>query len=415
MMPSCPLTERQKSLLRSLAPSLRDGTIETTWTIFTGGDEIIGIMGLDHNGELWRNTWNGVKEADLDLFVKCGFFIRSLNGAYSLVEQDIIDSVARNFEEANLSVPTYANSPRIFISYKRADRHYTERLANHLTRIYGHETVWYDRDIYGGQRWWEEIERQIEQRDVFIYLLSREAVESVYCRAEFTEAWVKEKHIIPVQIRDLRLPNEIRGFQLVQTAHASNDVTVDALVEILASITQRPNSVPPVKEEALWTRRTIRPIEQIGLQIAVKVPANIEPSRTQLELCNTGLMLIPGDDVVITASGKISIDDRKTWMLPNGVYPDPITGTPIFFHTSEAYTAHGYPQHEAGSHGVVGSLIGWIGNDINSAFFIGEQHSFVADRRMNGFLHLAINDTKGAYADNFGEFDVTISLKNTSS
>jgi len=77
---------------------------------------------------------------------------------------------------------------RIFISYSRVDKTFTERFEARLRRMFPDVPVWYDDHLYGGQNWWNEILGQIAKCDIFIYLLSNESVTSPYCQAEFTEA-----------------------------------------------------------------------------------------------------------------------------------------------------------------------------------------------------------------------------------
>jgi hypothetical protein len=138
-----------------------------------------------------------------------------------------------------------AQLPRIFISYKRADKRYTERLAKVLNRIYGNDAVWFDDDMFGGQQWWDEITRQIINRDVFIYLLSREAMESVYCRTEFSVARGYQRLIVPVVVRQGRYPDEVRKFQLILQSTSENELVVETLAEILAAINHATGIPPP--------------------------------------------------------------------------------------------------------------------------------------------------------------------------
>jgi hypothetical protein len=99
-----PLTDRQKNLLRSIAPGLQDGTVSPEWTISTGDNRIGMIHGLDRDGSLWREVWRGVKESDFDAFVRCGLFGvagYSPDGRpvrFNLVVPNIIEAVNNDFE-----------------------------------------------------------------------------------------------------------------------------------------------------------------------------------------------------------------------------------------------------------------------------------------------------------------------------
>lgn len=65
----------------------------------------MGIFGLDETGKLWREIWSeNVKDADFDVFVRCGFFIETRPESYSLVEQAIIDAAENDFGDATVKV-----------------------------------------------------------------------------------------------------------------------------------------------------------------------------------------------------------------------------------------------------------------------------------------------------------------------
>ncbi len=98
-MADCYLTARQKDMIRSLVSGLQDGTVKTEWSTAYGGGEIMGIFGLDDQGELWRGVWHGVTWADFDEFVSCGYFRQKSKGAYTLRVQMILDAVENNFGE----------------------------------------------------------------------------------------------------------------------------------------------------------------------------------------------------------------------------------------------------------------------------------------------------------------------------
>src|SRR5882762_1358789 len=87
---------------------------------------------------------------------------------------------------------------RIFISYARKDG---AELAERL-RIDLYESgfdVWLDKGrLHGGAGWTEEIEREIDTRQVTVALLTRGSFESEICRAEQLRALDKGKRVIPV-------------------------------------------------------------------------------------------------------------------------------------------------------------------------------------------------------------------------
>lgn len=110
-MPKHQLTDRQKNMLRSIVPGIKSGQVESEWIIITGDDRILGIFGLDADGQLWRDTWDGVDYSDLEVFEDCGFFKhirieRGIKTNYILKEAAIIEAVENDFEmPAVSSVP----------------------------------------------------------------------------------------------------------------------------------------------------------------------------------------------------------------------------------------------------------------------------------------------------------------------
>lgn len=101
-MAKYPLTERQKDLIRSLAPGLRDGTVETEWTVARSiGTPAKGIpiTILRLSNDLLLSGWKDVKTADFDAFVQCGFFNQKSQTSYTLNEALILDAVDHNFAD----------------------------------------------------------------------------------------------------------------------------------------------------------------------------------------------------------------------------------------------------------------------------------------------------------------------------
>lgn len=90
---------------------------------------------------------------------------------------------------------------RLFISYSRADRQFVDGFVPLLRKVYGNDTIWFDDDIPGGHEWWRLILSEIGKCELFIYLLSNEALASPYCQAEFREALRLQKLVLPVVVR----------------------------------------------------------------------------------------------------------------------------------------------------------------------------------------------------------------------
>jgi hypothetical protein len=146
---------------------------------------------------------------------------------------------------------------KIFISYSRVDYRFVEGLAEKLRRAYNaHDSVWFDKELTGGDIWWEEILNQIATQNIFIYVLSNESVQSDYCQAEFEEARRLQKWIITVQARDRtkRTP-ELSDIHYIDMTGGVNDG--EALTELFRSINKYKASKRDTKP--LWEPPTPKP------------------------------------------------------------------------------------------------------------------------------------------------------------
>lgn len=99
----------------------------------------------------------------------------------------------------------------IFISYSRKD---TEA-AQKLTEAFQRENLdfWIDWEaIPLTVDWWKEIEKGIEEADIFIFLISPDSTKSEVCGKEIAHAFKNAKRIIPIVVRDIN--NEERPSEL---------------------------------------------------------------------------------------------------------------------------------------------------------------------------------------------------------
>jgi hypothetical protein len=165
--------------------------------------------------------------------------------------------------------------PRLFISYSRVDRHTTEQLVKHLRRSY--DNVWYDESLHGGAIWWNEILNQIATCDIFLYLMSRDSVESNYCRAECKEAQRLHKQILPILIRARTpIPLEIQPIQIVDLSRGVTPETISDLQSALIRIERRISRPPlrPLSDEV-----SPMPVVTDAHQTPVPMPSQQMPRR----------------------------------------------------------------------------------------------------------------------------------------
>ena len=92
----------------------------------------------------------------------------------------------------------------VFISYARANKPDVDQLERHLRELGCN--AWLDSWLHGSQDWWQEILRRIEGCDVFIPIISEEALNSVACDREFDWAEALRKPVLPVRMGPTSIP-----------------------------------------------------------------------------------------------------------------------------------------------------------------------------------------------------------------
>ena len=158
--------------------------------------------------------------------------------------------------------------PRIFVSHSSADNEFGLRLVADLRLALGDEhSVWYDASggLGGGDIWWDQIVMELTERQVFIVVLSPDAVASKWVQDEVRLAWQQRnstsgKVIIPVMLRPCDVPRILRLVQYVWFIPPRP--YEDAFSELLAAVSagesreaalDRPPEIPqgPPFDEAL--------------------------------------------------------------------------------------------------------------------------------------------------------------------
>jgi hypothetical protein len=107
----------------------------------------------------------------------------------------------------------------VFLSYGHKDAPTAKALAADLEELIG--AVWLDESLSGGQRWWDEILRQIRECSLFVLAVSRHSLSSEACLAESSYALSLERPLLAVRIGNVDLlsaPPAIRSTQLIDYA-----------------------------------------------------------------------------------------------------------------------------------------------------------------------------------------------------
>lgn len=107
-----------------------------------------------------------------------------------------------------------AEPVRIFYSYSHADEALRKELETHLAVLKRQKLItgWHDRDIAAGERWDDEIKKELERADIVLLLVSPSFVASEYCWDHEMERAIQRQQegtvrVIPVILRPVELKN----------------------------------------------------------------------------------------------------------------------------------------------------------------------------------------------------------------
>jgi WD40 repeat protein len=122
---------------------------------------------------------------------------------------------------------------KIFVSYSRKDIEFAKRLTAELQK--SDLDFWIDWEgIPPTVDWWREIEKGIEEADVFLFLISPDSAKSRVCGQEIDTAVKNAKRIIPIVVRDVRgdeAPNQLSHLNWIFFRENDDcDVAVEKLI-----------------------------------------------------------------------------------------------------------------------------------------------------------------------------------------
>ena len=131
---------------------------------------------------------------------------------------------------------------KVFMSYTRSDAAIAAKVADQIRGM--QHTIWYDREVMGGQAWWDAILRQIRQCDAFIFILTPKSLDSKACRSECNYADQLRRRILPVLcadgVKESLLPPELSKIQYVD--YRPRDVQVG--IALFMALDAVPEGVP---------------------------------------------------------------------------------------------------------------------------------------------------------------------------
>src|SRR5512138_3866951 len=122
-----------------------------------------------------------------------------------------------------------------FISYSRGDRDFALGLARELRASGFH--IWLDQlDIRTGDRWDDEVEKALDQCEIFLVILTPRSISSNNVKDEIGYAIDSNKRIMPVLLENVVLPLRLRRFQYVDFTRKSLKEGIETAKQLLRDL-----------------------------------------------------------------------------------------------------------------------------------------------------------------------------------
>jgi formylglycine-generating enzyme required for sulfatase activity len=124
---------------------------------------------------------------------------------------------------------------RTFLSYSRINKDFALKLAKEL-KTAGF-LVWLDQlDIPTGARWDNELEKALEECEIFMLILTPAAIASENVKDEIGYAIDNSKRILPILLENCNVPLRLRRFQYVDFTTMSYDEGVKSAKQLLTNL-----------------------------------------------------------------------------------------------------------------------------------------------------------------------------------
>jgi len=118
---------------------------------------------------------------------------------------------------------SYEQRLHIFLSHSHEDNDFANKLVKDLRHELGDKaTVWYDASgqVYEGDTWWNKIVKELTTCNVFIVILSPEAIKSKHIKNEINLALTRKNsskrlRIVPVLYQQCEVPKDLATIQYI--------------------------------------------------------------------------------------------------------------------------------------------------------------------------------------------------------
>lgn len=160
---------------------------------------------------------------------------------------------------------------KTFLSYSRANKDFALKLAKELKSEGFY--IWLDQlDIPAGSRWDREVEKALEECEIFMIILTPAAINSENVLDEIGYAVDNGKHFLPVMLETCNVPLRLRRFQYVDFTTKSFDDGVesakDLLRNLIAQITTSRMDVPAESQTQMAQAEADRKAKEDSERIA---------------------------------------------------------------------------------------------------------------------------------------------------
>jgi hypothetical protein len=153
---------------------------------------------------------------------------------------------------------------RVFLSHSHKDNAWCDGFVAEL-KHYGLD-VWYDREgLYVGAQWVQTLEKELQERDIYLIVVTPDAWTSQWVRDELSLALGQRKHILGVLCKPTRVSGFLTNYQLL-------DVIRLTARQAAQKVTQALTGSPPVAQERkpfAPPQGTFSPLPQVAAGQAV--------------------------------------------------------------------------------------------------------------------------------------------------
>lgn len=238
-----------------------------------------------------------------------------------------------------------------FLSYAREHRKVAEDLERDMEAA-GIQ-VWFDEHLKSGREWWDEILERIRGCDGFLFLVTKESIESEACEKERRYARDLDKPILPIQADEVStalLPADVRRVQMQDYRDRDKDAALGLVkaIEGLPGAQPLPDPLPDAPEiplgrvAALSTKirspeRMPRDRQEVivaELRRLLREPESAEDARKLLEkmLKRDDVVREVGEDIERLLAGAAQMQTRTSSSGEPGqlkASEEPRPGTPL--------------------------------------------------------------------------------------